>query len=82
MGFCLVSKCYMCGKEEESLDHLIWKCEFAEEGWSWIHSIFGHARSYSIEDILRAAKHQSQAIKEVWTIGELSPAQQVVHGTG
>ncbi|KAF9601168.1 hypothetical protein IFM89_017116 [Coptis chinensis] len=35
-GLKLVSRCYMCGEEEETLKHLLWGCSFTITMWNWI----------------------------------------------
>lgn len=39
-GFKLVSRCALCKRHEESLDHVLWECRFATQICRWIVGLF------------------------------------------
>ncbi|XP_026454189.1 uncharacterized protein LOC113355526 [Papaver somniferum] len=67
-GFSTVSKCYLCGKAQDTMEHILWHCEFSENVWHWLCGIFHCSCPQSFDEILNFTKGKSPAVKEVWFI--------------
>ncbi|KAF9615830.1 hypothetical protein IFM89_026525, partial [Coptis chinensis] len=72
----MASRCYTCKKEEESLHHLLWYCDFTKRVWKWLSAKF-QLRNHctSISDISKAVQGRSPMIKQLWgaaTVGTLT----------
>jgi len=54
-GFIGPSKCYLCGSQEEMMDHLLKLCPFTSNVWDWVASIIRHSDrdSLSISNTLK-----------------------------
>ncbi|XP_026458825.1 uncharacterized protein LOC113359400 [Papaver somniferum] len=65
-GVQITSRCYICKKEEESLDHLLWNCDFSTNLWLWMRNVFNFRNPSSFHDILGLAKYKSSVILELW----------------
>ncbi|XP_026378615.1 uncharacterized protein LOC113273060 [Papaver somniferum] len=64
-GFHTVSKCYLCGNNQDTMEHLLWSCDFSERIWHWMSEIFKCSKPVDFEEIMKGAKGHSPAIKEV-----------------
>ncbi|XP_026451791.1 uncharacterized protein LOC113352141 [Papaver somniferum] len=64
----MVSRCYFCKKAEESLEHVLWNCNYSEIIWSWLGGMFCFKNPKSFEEILNSAKQRSPAVKEIWRV--------------
>ncbi|XP_026399370.1 uncharacterized protein LOC113295234 [Papaver somniferum] len=62
----LDSRCPFCKNSEETLEHILWYCNFSELIWKRLGRIFNFLNPNSLEDILKLAKTKSPSIKEVW----------------
>ncbi|XP_026384104.1 uncharacterized protein LOC113279644 [Papaver somniferum] len=65
-GYEMVSFCYICAAEQDSMNHTLWKCQFSSAIWSWLNSVFGFANPASFEEVCKAAKTKSSMIKQIW----------------
>ncbi|XP_026384054.1 uncharacterized protein LOC113279590 [Papaver somniferum] len=65
-GFSTVSKCYLCGNNQDTMDHILWSCTFSEQIWHWLSGIFHCTSPKCFEDVIEVAKGKSSAIKQVW----------------
>ncbi|XP_026445236.1 uncharacterized protein LOC113345776 [Papaver somniferum] len=67
----VVNKCCLCNSTEESLDHLLWHCRFAEMSWSWISDTFGVQSHLNLATTYKAVCGRSDMIKELWLLAVL-----------
>ncbi|XP_026399288.1 uncharacterized protein LOC113295154 [Papaver somniferum] len=67
-GFQFASRCYICHDGEDSMDHILWKCEFSNRLWSWLAGIFHFPKPNSFEALLKMSKNSGPVIKELWII--------------
>ncbi|XP_026398784.1 uncharacterized protein LOC113294614 [Papaver somniferum] len=67
-GFNLASKCYICGKDTDNIEHISWKCNFSQLIWEWLGGIFLFCNPKSYEDVMKFAKHKSGVVQEVWIL--------------
>ncbi|XP_026436177.1 uncharacterized protein LOC113334044 [Papaver somniferum] len=65
-GYEMVSRCCICETEEDSMNHLLWKCNFSTEVSDWICSIFQFKAPKTLEDIWKCTSSCSPLIKQVW----------------
>ncbi|XP_026459818.1 uncharacterized protein LOC113360530 [Papaver somniferum] len=65
-GYELASRCCVCENDQDSMDHLLWKCVVSVEIWKWILTIFMSKAPESFEDVWKCAKKQSPLIQEIW----------------
>ena len=40
-GWAMTNRCFLCGKGEESTDHLLIHCDLTRDLWHFIFSLFG-----------------------------------------
>ncbi|XP_026398920.1 uncharacterized protein LOC113294758 [Papaver somniferum] len=66
--FSTVSKCYLCGKDQDTMDHILWHCNFSKAVWHWLCGVFYCPVPINFEEILSFAKQKNPAVKEVWYI--------------
>ncbi|XP_026417411.1 uncharacterized protein LOC113312896 [Papaver somniferum] len=64
-NFQLASRCCFCKKEEESLDHILWKCNYSELIWKWLGDMFSFKNPQSFEEVFNAAKQKNPAVSEI-----------------
>lgn len=69
--YSLATKRYVCQNAEESLDHILWHCNFAVGAWSWISGIFNLTPNVNLTFSYKEAKGSSRIIKELWLIANL-----------
>ncbi|XP_026433409.1 uncharacterized protein LOC113330814 [Papaver somniferum] len=67
----IANKCCLCNSEEETLDHLLWHCFFAEKAWKWIADIFGVHSHLQLTTVYKAARGRSGVFKELWLLTNL-----------
>ncbi|XP_026419794.1 uncharacterized protein LOC113315728 [Papaver somniferum] len=67
-GFNLASKCYICGEDTDSIEHILWKCNSSQLIWKWLGGIFLFCNPKSYEDVMNFARHKSAAVREVWIL--------------
>ncbi|XP_026459848.1 uncharacterized protein LOC113360563 [Papaver somniferum] len=65
-GYYMVSKCCICKQSQDSMEHLLWSCNFSKSIWQWLGNIFHFNNPISFDDVFNFAKHKSPIIKEVW----------------
>ena len=53
-GRCLANRCFLCGEEEESIDHILIQCSKARVLWELLFTLFGVSwvLPYSVRDTL------------------------------
>ncbi|XP_026460548.1 uncharacterized protein LOC113361555 [Papaver somniferum] len=62
----IVSRCRICETEQDSMNHLLWECNFSIDIWRWICFIFQFKLPKSFEDIWKCASNCSPLVKQVW----------------
>ncbi|XP_026455014.1 uncharacterized protein LOC113356176 [Papaver somniferum] len=67
----LVNKCYMCRSEEESIEHILWTCDFSTRVWGWISGIFNLTPHFNLIVSYKVAKGRRRIIKDLWLIANL-----------
>ncbi|XP_026383717.1 uncharacterized protein LOC113279232 [Papaver somniferum] len=67
-GFNMVSRCYICKNNIDSLNHILWNFNFSKLLWRWLGGIFHFLNPLSFEDVLKLSKTSSPMIKEIWAI--------------
>ncbi|OVA06927.1 Ribonuclease H domain [Macleaya cordata] len=77
IGINLASKCYLCGNNCDSMDHIFWGCRFMDEIWDWIHNLFNLRRGNCFTDIMNCAKLKSEAVRQAWNVASLSSMTEV-----
>ncbi|XP_026398700.1 uncharacterized protein LOC113294522 [Papaver somniferum] len=65
-GYELASRCCVCEKAQDSMQHLLWECTASIEIWEWISGVFKFKVPKSFEDVWKCAKHKSSLIQEIW----------------
>ena len=72
-GIFLASRCHFCEKEEESLDHLLLRCDFSKSLWSYLATLFEKTLQFSdnFEEffILAMKSSFSPQIRSLWIAG-------------
>ncbi|XP_026417301.1 uncharacterized protein LOC113312781 [Papaver somniferum] len=64
--FQLASRCCFCKKDEETLEHNIWKCNYSELIWKWLGGMFNFKNPKSFDEVFSSAKHKSLTVGEIW----------------
>ncbi|XP_026413887.1 uncharacterized protein LOC113309613 [Papaver somniferum] len=64
--FQLASRCCFCKKDEETLEHILWKCNYSEIIWKWLGGMFNFKNPKSFDEVFSSAKHKSPAVGEIW----------------
>ncbi|XP_026400190.1 uncharacterized protein LOC113296067 [Papaver somniferum] len=64
--FQLASRCCFCKKDEETLIHILWKCNYSELIWKWLGGMFNFKNLKSFDEVFSFAKHKSPAVGEIW----------------
>ncbi|XP_026417300.1 uncharacterized protein LOC113312780 [Papaver somniferum] len=64
--FQLASRCCFCKKDEETLEHILWKCNYSELIWKWLVGMFNFKNPKSFDEVFSSAKHKSPAVGEIW----------------
>jgi len=72
-GFTGPSKCYLCGSQEETMDHLLNFCPFISIMWEWVASIFRHSDRdrLNISNTLKNWRKNfsgNEIINKAWTL--------------
>ncbi|XP_026450605.1 uncharacterized protein LOC113350687 [Papaver somniferum] len=67
-GYSLASKCCICQHDQDSMNHLLWRCNFSTHIWQWLVQIFNFQVPSSFTDILQFSKHKSPFVNQVWII--------------
>ncbi|XP_026428633.1 uncharacterized protein LOC113324526 [Papaver somniferum] len=67
----VVNKCCLCNREEESLDHILWSCDFSAKAWMWIAYIFGIFPHQNLITAYKEAKGKSRMFKDLWLLSIL-----------
>lgn len=65
-GYDMVSRCFICEEEQNSMHHLLWKCKFSIEIWGWICSIFKFKLPEYFEDVWKSATKTTPLAKQIW----------------
>ncbi|XP_026459214.1 uncharacterized protein LOC113359857 [Papaver somniferum] len=65
-GYSLASKCCICQQDQDSMEHILWFCNFSKFIWKWLVAIFQFQPPTSFSDVLKSAKQKSSIIKQVW----------------
>jgi len=56
--------CLLCNKQEETVEHLFFQCEFSKEIWSWclanMFSNYSHRPSFNLKEIYELVLNQSK----------------------
>ncbi|XP_026383841.1 uncharacterized protein LOC113279363 [Papaver somniferum] len=76
--FQIASRCPLCNKEEENLEHTLWFCDFSEPTWSCLGGMFQFTNPRSFNDILNFSKHKSPIVKELWRVAALTTLREIV----
>ncbi|XP_026451375.1 uncharacterized protein LOC113351648 [Papaver somniferum] len=64
-GFHTVSKCYLCGNGQDTMDHILWYCDFSEKIWHWLGGIFKFLNPCNFMDVSKCVQKKSSAVREV-----------------
>ncbi|XP_026378793.1 uncharacterized protein LOC113273259 [Papaver somniferum] len=64
-GYDMVSRCCICGKAQDNMHHLLWKCDFSVGIWKWIFSCFQFDKPKNFTDAWRKAKNKSPLIQRI-----------------
>lgn len=67
----VVNKCYLCNRDEESLEHILWSCDFAMKAWNWISDIFDLMPNQNLTTAYKEAKGKSRMFKDLWLLSIL-----------
>ncbi|XP_026416724.1 uncharacterized protein LOC113312186 [Papaver somniferum] len=67
-GMNIASRCYLCLKDQDSINHLLWNCDYGKNFWRCIGGIFSFKNPKSYDDIMKFCKDKSSVIQEVWHI--------------
>ncbi|XP_026435162.1 uncharacterized protein LOC113332877 [Papaver somniferum] len=65
-GFLTVSNCYLCGNNQDTMEHILWQCDFSVQIWHWLGGLFQCLNPMSFQEVLQVAKEKSGAIKAIW----------------
>ena len=70
-GFVGPSKCYLCGTQEEMMEHLLNLCPFTSNLCDWVASVFRKTNrdKLSITNTLKNWRNNSQAMKSSTKLG-------------
>ncbi|XP_026383960.1 uncharacterized protein LOC113279481 [Papaver somniferum] len=58
-------------QKEETLDHILWSCDFAAKSWMWIADVFGIFPHQNIITSYKEAKGKSRMFKDLWLLAIL-----------
>lgn len=64
----LSNRCCLCRSAEESLDHILWSCTFAQSARTWIAEIFGLRPHQDFIIAYKSAEGKSPIVKDLWLI--------------
>ncbi|XP_026430541.1 uncharacterized protein LOC113344071 [Papaver somniferum] len=67
----LASRCSVCQIEEETLQHVLWSCSFAQKAWNWIAGIFNIKPYYDLITSYNGARLQSGIVRDLWLVANL-----------
>ncbi|XP_026443242.1 uncharacterized protein LOC113343173 [Papaver somniferum] len=67
----LASRCSVCHIEEETLQHVLWSCSFAQKAWNWIAGIFNIKPHYDLITSYNGARLQSGIVRDLWLVANL-----------
>ncbi|XP_026433536.1 uncharacterized protein LOC113330957 [Papaver somniferum] len=68
----LASRCSVCQIEEETLQHVLWSCSFAQKAWNWIAGIFNIKPYYDLITSYNGARLQSGIVRDLWLVANLA----------
>ncbi|KAF5191552.1 hypothetical protein FRX31_018863 [Thalictrum thalictroides] len=72
-GVNLASRCFLCCKEVEDLDHLIWDCERSKKLWDWLANCFQFQNDFTnLQQALFKCDRSSSLIKDLWNVGVMA----------
>ncbi|XP_026436645.1 uncharacterized protein LOC113334654 [Papaver somniferum] len=75
-GYELASRCCVCEKEQDSMNHLLWECSVSVEIWEYGFAVFNFKAPESFEEVWRCAKNKSPLIQEIWIIASCAILKQ------
>ncbi|XP_026428530.1 uncharacterized protein LOC113324428 [Papaver somniferum] len=64
----LASISFLCRKDQDNLEHILWNCDYGQIPWKWIGGIFAFKNPESFEDIMNACNRKSYVVQEIWYI--------------
>lgn len=67
-NFHLASRCYICHKDIDTMDHILWNCRFGQIPWKWLGGIFVFLNPSSFDSVVKLCKNSSPVIQELWFI--------------
>ncbi|XP_026378408.1 uncharacterized protein LOC113272826 [Papaver somniferum] len=67
----LPSRCSVCQIEEESLEHILWRCSAAKRAWQWLEGIFHLKSCYNLIASNKQTKGCSRMVKDLWLLSNL-----------
>ncbi|XP_026450319.1 uncharacterized protein LOC113350399 [Papaver somniferum] len=67
-GFQTVSKYYLYGNRQDTMDHILWYCDFSEKIWHWLGGMFKFVNPLNFMDVLKCVQKKSSAVRDVWYI--------------
>ncbi|XP_026417291.1 uncharacterized protein LOC113312772 [Papaver somniferum] len=67
-GMVIASRCFLCHKNQDTMSHILWDCNYGQILWNWIGNIFAFKNSKSFDDVINLCKHKSSVVQELWYI--------------
>ncbi|XP_026451543.1 uncharacterized protein LOC113351839 [Papaver somniferum] len=71
-GMNISSRCYLCRKDQDSTNHLLWNCDYVKILSKWIGGVFAFKNPTYFDDIMQMSKDKSSVIQELWHIAAFS----------
>ncbi|XP_026459679.1 uncharacterized protein LOC113360382 [Papaver somniferum] len=67
-GMNIASRYYLCLKDQDTISHLLWACDYGKIIWNCIGGVFAFKNPKSFDDIMSSCKDKSSVIQELWHI--------------
>ncbi|XP_026399714.1 uncharacterized protein LOC113295597 [Papaver somniferum] len=67
----LPSRCSVCQIEEESLEHILWRCSAAKRAWQWLEGNFHLKSCYNLIASNKQEKGCNRMVKDLWLVSNM-----------
>ncbi|KAF9626403.1 hypothetical protein IFM89_033222 [Coptis chinensis] len=80
-NFKMVSRCCICTVAEETQDHILFECSFAQRCWELIaHNMQHHTRIANREEMFIKCRNESPLLQDLWKAASISCLVAVIYG--
>ncbi|KAF5186917.1 hypothetical protein FRX31_023492 [Thalictrum thalictroides] len=69
----LASRCYLCHKEVEDLNHIIWECNVSIDMWKWLSESFDALFEFNgFRQAMDKFNNAGSFIRDIWQAGVIA----------